>query len=100
MDWLPQIGGFSVGMILAVILEFAKLFGLHEDDAGKVALGVGVIWAVIAVVLGQFPQYTSWVTIVLQFVLLLGSVPIGAKVGYSGVVKPVNNKAWNSEPNL
>ena len=97
MEWMPQINGFSIGVILAVVLEFAKLFGLHEDSIGKVTLAFGVLWAALALVTQQYPEAVPWVTMVFQVLLAVAAVPIGAKVAYKGVVEPVNNQKWNRE---
>jgi hypothetical protein len=97
MEWLPQINGFGIGVILAAVLEVGKLFGLHEDDTGKVALALGVLWAAVALVAQEYPATTSWVTMVFQILLAVAAVPIGAKVAYKGVVEPANNQAWNRE---
>jgi hypothetical protein len=95
MEWLPQINGFGIGVILAAVLEVGKIFGLHEDDTGKVALGLGILWAAVALVAQEYPATTSWVTMVFQILLAVAAVPIGAKTGYKAVIQPANKKAWN-----
>lgn len=95
MENLPPIAGFAFGLVMSAILELGKKFGMTEDQAGPVALALGVIWAAGAVVLGQFPQYVDTVGWLIQLVLVLASVPVGAKVGYKAIVQPVSRNRWN-----
>ncbi len=93
----PPISGFTFGLVLAALLELCKLAGLHEKYIGTVSLVAGCLWAVAGVLLQAYPQAQPWAAWILQFILLAASVPLGAKAGYSGVVKPVVQKRWNRE---
>ena len=95
MESLPPIAGFAFGIVLAAILEIAKKFGLSEDQAGPIALVLGVLWAAGAVILGQYPGYTDAVGWVISLILVFASIPLGAKVGYKGIVQPVAQNRWN-----
>lgn len=96
-EFLPPIGGVSYGMVLAVILEILKaVFGLHENKTPWVALILGVIWSGAVIAMGYWPLVGDWVTVIIRIILLLVSVPLGAKLGYAGLVKPLARKRWNT----
>lgn len=94
-DWLPPISGFTFGLVLAAILEIAKLFGLHEDDAGPVSAVLGLIWMILAYAANLYPPAGAWIEWALLLILVAASVPLGAKAGYAGIVKPIVKKRWN-----
>lgn len=95
METLPPIGGFAFGIVLAAILELAKKFGMNEDRAGQIALALGVLWAAGTVILAQYPGYTDAVSWIISLILVFASIPLGAKVGYKGIVQPVAQNRWN-----
>lgn len=91
----PPIRGIEFGAILAVLLELAKRFGLPTAWTAPITIVVGVAWTILVLVTEQFPEYGDWVEFVLKLVLLLGSLPAGAYLFYSSVIKPVMRKRWN-----
>lgn len=93
---LPEIGGFAFGVVLSAVLELGKAWGLvDEDSAPWVALALGVLWGGVAVAVVYWPEAQPWFVAVVQAILALASLPIGAKVGYKAVVQPLTKERWN-----
>ena len=97
-DWLPTIGGFSFGLVLSAILELCKIGGLHEKYTGPLSLALGLAWTAVAYFIGVVPAYENWAVWAIQLILLVCSVPLGAKTAYTAIVKPVTAKRWNKDP--
>ena len=97
-DWLPPISGFTFGLVLSAILEICKLFGVHEDRIGVATAAFGLIWVFLTYATHFYPVTTPWVEWSIMLILVAASVPLGAKAGYVGIVKPIIQKRWNLEP--
>ena len=95
---LPEIGGFAFGLVLSAILELLKYFGIaDEKTAPWVAVILGVIWGGVHVAVTYWPQALPYWTVIIQVILAVASLPIGAKAGYKGIVQPLARNRWNSE---
>ena len=85
MDWLPVIGTVAFGTLAALIIEALKNWGvINTENAAKQAnLVLGIVWAALVGVMYYWPETTSYVTAVIQFVFSV----LGAVLGTTGVYK-------------
>lgn len=93
MDWLPVIGTVLFSAFAALVIEILKKWGIiNSESAAKSAnLVLGVVWAALVGVMYYWPETTSFIVAVVQFIFLI----LGAVLGTTGVYKlAVQKKDW------